>query len=590
MNKKYPHIISHAEVSIRDATDDDYYRPAALIHCCKVIDIRITEKLCNLISCNSQKEMGTCSPKEEASFYRVGDDSFDIQCQPACFNIIPKNNPKEITTDMPHLNFHKNECIILPPTVAYCEKPYYRSNNHFERRLNDMPTGFSREPDPTSTIGWKYKFNETYCEYFDEKLLDNGNCGLAWYNTIGDFLGLGFLKQINSSINVLFTDKPFDIPTNLPPLPTQIPNEYTLSGWKSNINEKFKIPEIIDTTPQAIKTVLHAKHSLEQQHQIFKKMNKKPVKSIGTDFQNMIEDALNDMNFIEKLIAIFGVNHLAQEALEGVKSYCIKLIEKLGPIVGKEMLLLTESFGSKVLTEALSIACVNSAIRFSLMSVTTSALFLSKLAISAASVIGWILIIGVFVDLIFQFWDPFGYKNILPLESLDLFVHYGEQILRNQLNTDNPIFTFEMLASKLLTQDELMELNIGTFRDSLTYLNSLTVNSEGKFIDHGDEIIINGDLQSFSDAYSRAHAKHLRFNLTNYNKFNESFEQQAKLNNKLSISGILCGIFASVLYVFKLNVLAFMMIIIMIVSFIMARYDLISSHLTEAFKELKYTI
>lgn len=592
MYEKAPHITSHLQIILRSATDEDYYIPAALIDSCKVIDVKITKNLCELINCTSTKEHGLCTPLDQTSYYYLGDNEFDLQCQPACFNLIDKkNHPKEteVKPDMFGVNYFEDNCMILPPITTYLEKPEIRSDTYYEHRLNDMPTGFSREYDEKSDVGFKYTMNETYCNYFDEILLDTGNCGQKWNAIISDYLGLSFVKQINSAIKVVFTNKPFDVPSNLPPKPTNIPEKFTLQGWKKNIDSSFQIPDLINTNPKKITNITHFRHKFEHAYQNAPKSDSSKVEIDWVDkLTNLFQDSLNDVNFLEKMILILEGQHLTDVTLSAIKSFCLQYIEKLGPILGKELLLLTEEIGSKILSESLSVVCINTAIKFSLSMVTKSAIFLAKFTVAAASVVGWVLFIGIFIDMIFQFWDPFGYKNMLPSESLEMLMKNGELALRNQLDTDIPNFTFEMLYMKILTPDEILQININSFKEVTIYLNALVVNSDGNFIDRGEIITINGNENDLNKALIRNNAKKVRFNLKNYNQYNENFLKQAKLNNNLINLSLASGFISILLYILQINILAFIFIIITIFIFILARIDLYSCNIIKALNEIKF--
>jgi hypothetical protein len=126
MLQKAPHLTSHLAYTVKDATDQDLYIPHPLINASKVIKVEIGKELCELLSCNPAKEKEMCRPKDETSYYRVGDDGFDMLCQPACFNVSakPTYNPDETQQpDMPMLNYHDNTCRLVPSSmVTYLEK------------------------------------------------------------------------------------------------------------------------------------------------------------------------------------------------------------------------------------------------------------------------------------------------------------------------------------------------------------------------------------------------------------------------------------------------------------------------------------
>lgn len=64
--------------------------------------------------------------------YYVGDDGFNVQCQPACFNTSYKstyNTDGVRSVDTPQLTWYNNSCLIVNDTITiYLEKPYFRSD------------------------------------------------------------------------------------------------------------------------------------------------------------------------------------------------------------------------------------------------------------------------------------------------------------------------------------------------------------------------------------------------------------------------------------------------------------------------------
>lgn len=257
MYQRAPHLVSWIEYDLRNATHDDYYIPATLTDSCKIIDIRITKTLCELLSCNASKEQDVCVPEEHASYYYVGDNAYDVQCQPACFNTAVKmtyTDDGARAADTPMLNFHNGKCRVLHSgIISWLEKPFYRSDTKFERRVNDMPTGFTRIPsDNPYGGGITYKTNETYCHYYDRNLQEDGSCD----ETLGEkishsLLGEALINTIKSSVRILINNNvPFPLPENLPKLPNELKSIHTLNGWKANINKDFKLPDLIDIKPK----------------------------------------------------------------------------------------------------------------------------------------------------------------------------------------------------------------------------------------------------------------------------------------------------------------------------------------------------
>lgn len=285
-----------------------------LIHACKVITVDITKKACDSISCNPTKEDDVCKPYENASYYYVGDDKFDLQCQPACFNTKQKKiyapDGKQ-ATETPFLNFNNGKCRYVPtPMVSYLEKSFYRSQTIYEKRVNDMPTGFSRiKSDNPFGSGFDYEFNKSYCGYYDLDFLENGNCGESWLGFLADsVIGMHFINAVKSVPGLIFNNnKPFDIPAGVPALPESIPKNKTVDGWKNDINSEFIVPELIDTTPKEInlQNISNSRHRLDYLHNNFHTPSETINLNVDENWLDKLTEALtnglNDLNMLEQL-------------------------------------------------------------------------------------------------------------------------------------------------------------------------------------------------------------------------------------------------------------------------------------------------
>lgn len=250
---KAPHLTSHLKYTIKPATDEDFYIPRTLIGKAKLLDVVVTEYLCTQkLSCNSFKEKDTCKPNEAASLYYVGDDgSYDVQCQPSCFNTksVPVySDKKQRLTDTPHLSWHRDKCHYVPSTyVSYLEKSYYRDEKKYVYRKNDMPTGFSRiKSKNIYGSGFDYVGNNAYCDYFGKHYnSDSDNCEMtAWEKVLDAIIGENVIDFMKSSANIMAGKGTVFDPPNLPPLPN-LPDIYKLDNWKNDIDATFVAPPIL---------------------------------------------------------------------------------------------------------------------------------------------------------------------------------------------------------------------------------------------------------------------------------------------------------------------------------------------------------
>ncbi|ACH96256.1 p74 protein [Oryctes rhinoceros nudivirus] len=679
--ERAPHIASWLEISIRDATNDDYYIPATLKDSAKVVSVKIPEKLCTLLSCTPMKERDTCKPNEAASYYYVGTEQYDVQCQPSCYHLAAKisyDDSGARAVDIPQLNWNKmqQECrLVNSAMVSWLEKTFYRSDTKYELRVNDMPTGFSRiESDNPYGCGWTYKTNAAYCQYYDRTLQSDGSCDMTLLEKIVDaVIGQTLINYVKSSIRMLTNNGvPFALPSNLPTLPSELKPEHTLEGWRNNINADFVVPELIDTKPK-----LESAYSESMSRGRRKKRNVDTAETIH-DFRRRAElESVDDMsNFMrshvgmaldpEKVVIIgrktaqqrkqqqqqkaqpevkrrtkrsarfniragtttqppqgttkltdddgneiptnesddstskkwheyvkdvfililkmfsdpntylnLGIDFAMDAALKKIKSLALKVVEKMSTYLAKGMLDVTGSIGTKVLVtgiRGLSVKLVtNMAIRIG----AKIAIMLAKILAAAASVIGWLLVGTMLLDMLFSFWDPFGYNNMFPPELPNDMMESGELAFRQSLESATATFKFDNLAAIILSEDELLEIQLSSLIDRMIYLDALVVNSEGSRINKGPEINLqDGTKYDMELAQNAGMAERVKFDPKTFEEYNDKFMVRVNLNKYLNYIAGSSVIIAGVFMVTRLPILCMVAIIVAVVALALSRLEL----------------
>lgn len=584
MYKKSPHLTSWLNVTVRDATDADFYVPATLQHVAKVIKVELTETACKMLSCNPMKEKTNCQPNEKASYYRVGDDGFDVQCQPACFHTAVKATYEKNgsrASDTPMLNWNAGKChLVNGPVVAWLEKPFYRSETKYELRVNDMPTGFSRIPDTSNPYGSgiTYRTNDAYCQYYDRIRDPSGSCEMSlWEQIVDPLLGMSLVNSVRSSIRMMSNgNKPFDEPTNLPDYPKELPPIYTYSGWKANVNPDFKLPSTIDPTPvhpdknarrrrrdTAAATTPEDKRR-EQETETFRDPDnasemmrnsiyagrhpsdastrvieppkpedpklpkwRETLKKIFTG----ILHALTTQDFWNQV----GIDMVVSNVLDRMKGLCAKLVEKLSALLTKDAVRTLGAVGIRVLSTAIESTAIRVVVGAALRIGARLAIMLAKLVGAAASVIGWILLIGALIDLMFGIWDPYGYKNLFPPEYPRTIMSNAEMSLRQSMASGSATFEFMNLVNLTLTEDEVMEIQLQSLLDRVIYLDSLVVNSEGSRLEKGREVDLNTAPDSeFESAKNATIAERTRFTVDAFLEDTRRFDTRVRMNRFLN--------------------------------------------------------
>lgn len=630
MHKNAPHLVSHLKITVRDATNADYYVPKSLKHAAKVMTIDMSEKLCSMLSCNPVKEQDPCTPNTAASYYYVGDNAYDIQCQPSCFNTAKKityNEDGSRVPDVPMLNWHSGECrIVNSNIVSWLEKTFYRSDTKYETRVNDMPTGFSRVPSANKYgCGFTYKNNKTYCDYYDRSFADDGTCSLNIWETILDAtVGMSVINNLKSSIRMLVNGKvPFSLPDNLPKLP-DLPKAYTLAGWRDDVDPTFVLPELIDTAPKApTRRTRRAaanetaddddddgddRSSLdpaEMSNFMRSRMGLPKTKPLsdenaggGSGEQHTWLD-----NAKEMLISIlqmmterdfwinYGIDMVATAILDKLKSTVIKVAAKLSAFLAKGGLKLGGSLGIRVLGGGLRGILIHTVANTVLRTAARAAVILSKMLVAASSVIGWILLITMFLDLLFQFWDPYGYNNLFPAELPNDMMQSGELALRQAMQTATANYTFDNLARVLLSDDELLGIQIESLVDRLTYLDSLVVNSEGSRIDKGVEIDTDNNLTEnhMTVASTQLIARRVRFDRETFDRYNQRFTDRVELNRLMNYSAAASLVLSALVTVFTgFSLLAVVLLLITLIILCLTMYNVYGDELLDLYTIYKH--
>ncbi|XP_039299746.1 uncharacterized protein LOC120355442 [Nilaparvata lugens] len=641
--RKAPHLASHLKIDIRDATDADFYIPATLKHASKVVNIEITKTLCDMLSCNPSKEKGMCNENDKATYYYVGDDGWDIQCQPACFNTIETkvyNEQGQRKTNTPMLNYHNGKCrLVNSPIVTYLEKPFFRSTVKYETRLNDMPTGFSRRPPVAENeygCGLDYRTNKTYCQYYDRHLMSDGSCSMTkWEKVLDSVIGMSLINSIKSSIRVVSNQHvPFELPEHLPPLPTQIPDMYTLDGWKNNIDKSFIVPPLIDTRPkQHNNTGSRSKRStadntnqhdrrrstenelldFETMSPFMKKQYNIPhttdqgggggggrikraaipggaITSTSVDrFKEVFLEMLHILTTDPKFWLMLGMNIATDWSIDYIKTLCARLIEQMTKYVSVKMIDMSAMVGSRVLAACLRSLSVKLVTGTVARIGSKSAIMLAKIASAATSVVGWFLISAMIFDMILTVWDPFGYKNLFPATFPSDMMANGELALRQAFGKATTDYEFDMFVDTVLSQEEIIMLQVDSMIDRLIYLDALIVNSNGTRLDKGQLVYLGqSSAQQMKIAANAAMAKRVQFNPRTYQQYNQAFLDRMRISKALNYVSMGSAVVGIVVWlVFHLNTLGILLAIIAICLFALNRYTLENDLLVDLFRQLR---
>lgn len=809
LNMRAPHLTSWLSVSIRSATNEDYYVPRLLRDSAKVITVSMTEHLCEKLSCNAKTDTGeACTPDTPASYYRVGDtDTYDLQCQPACFHVKAQNisnvytdissgnDQKDTFTQSMPLVWRSEKCRRCDPTLRlYMEKPITRSAARYETRLNDLPTGFSRK---TNTDTWflsppfLYEINKTYCDYFDLRFDEpDRKCVEYWYQTALDYtIGRGLIYAGKSLITKWTTGTLFPMPELPGKPPSQVPQMYTLEGWRNDINPDFTVPALIDTRPKVpesdgtdnsggtddsnnsngnneqqppsnnepettqppannetesannnieetkpptngaqtetpnnsglepmtrMRTLIEHRNNNQQEtnkstidelqnrseflrfrevgvtsEQVWQYMERARVrlselpnissseedrKRFESVKENIWLELLQNLNktksnrgqkhmvsndeqqspfghkrvkrshvpgasepmswlratvraedtvinkppevpqtgklttqkkaqlLIEGLVetllsgdlaAQIAIDFATAEAFKQFRLLCIKAIERLSTsaiqIAAERM---AGAVGRNILTTVFSQSMARAVERTIVSTVLKSAVAMARIAALMSTVVGTALAIWQLFDVIFVFWDPYGYNNVTSREALRDMVEQSERTFITTITQKSLFFEMEDLVQSILTIEDILDLEMTAMVDLTTYYETLTVNSEGQFIDRGEPLDIatmrsigpSQGITPLTELYSKSIR---RLDTDSYERFNYEFIARTRIVRMLNAVGVFVCMVGVLSLALLMLTLAVVLIVLGLCILTLARLNVTTDALVEVYMSIK---
>lgn len=479
INEKYPHIGGDLIYTIKQAdSDKDYYYPNSFKSNAIMVDVNITKELCEKISCNSATNKGACKVDEEASLYRVGDtDTFKIQCEPACFNLknqtVFDDDGNESVQSYKFKWNNNDKCEFVNSAVTWMELPIYRSLEIYEKRLNDLEIGFNYDDDLDL-----YFYNKYYCNvYFDDFDSGKKNCKTKWYDTIANVVvGENIMKLAKAGISYLKNGNTI-IPSGLPN-PPAIDTKWKLENWKKSINEKFIVPNT-EITLDGVKV----KRSIEEAKDETSAESKSSQSVLDSILSGLLESVIST-EFLENIAIDMSTTLLMSQ----LKEFTLKILEKLTTKLSEVVLKLNVKLFENVLKASVVNVTKNVIQVLAVRSVGLLFQFLSKSLALLSTGIGIVLMVAQLFDILFAFWDPMGFNSKYPDGYLDKLYDNAKYALRKQLNTNDPVLTFDYLCSMLLSESELTQIGLQSFGYCYDYLSHLTINSTGVRIDLGQEL------------------------------------------------------------------------------------------------------
>lgn len=605
--KNYPHIASKLKYEIYDAdTNQDYYFRDSFANRAIMTNVIVTEDACDSLKCVPWKPSGPCKAEDEARLYRVGQtDNYEVACGPACYHLkdgITYNESGEPEVNIPNVAYNKfnDRCMFTTPAQTWMEFPLSRDTSRYAKRLNNFELGFDKVDDKNFLNGFKYKYNQYYCDQFETSLKDD-NCVEPWWNilvkvTVGDAL----FKTMQASIRQITTGTSMK-PSNLPD-PPEIDPMYLVVNWKRDVRTNFTVPDPETEDRNALRPtfvtiskpkggissgkrrILDAKKSVTirkprkvrdsksdldtAKDQINIAMADIMGANLKTSTGTKIMEALKNMFLNEEFLLGLGVDYI-------IDSFIPRIMKTLTGRLSSMILKLTTRLGSSIGTSILRSATVATTARI----VTSMAgklvskvvLALGRMAAMASSVVGIILIVSALMDILFAYFDPMGFNNQFPKGYLDDLQTAYDSALRQQTGLSQPELNFDVLTTYLLSENEILEISFEEFIWVFEYLDHLVVNSEGSRIDKGDELDLNEyDDETVNDMLDEMAANDLKIYTQNELKeFEENHFKRLKIVQSLNILGMLFIVIGTALMIVN-PILSMLVILFAIFLFILS--------------------
>lgn len=250
IDSKHPNIARKVRYTIQDADKniDYYYRDDFQDRAIRVT-MRIDETLCDFIKCVPWFTDGPCKPGDEARYYRLGDsDKFELACGPMCYNLddqVTFDDDGEAQVQFPTVVYNKysKKCLFDSLAKNWMDTPLSRSDARYETRLNNFEIGFTREETPETMTGYRYNYNQYYCENFAANYnRSTRNCELPWYNSVLDaVIGMSFINTATAAIRQAVTGSSL-IPSGVAD-PPPIDSRWKVMNWRTNVKAEAIIPD-----------------------------------------------------------------------------------------------------------------------------------------------------------------------------------------------------------------------------------------------------------------------------------------------------------------------------------------------------------
>jgi hypothetical protein len=624
------HIYSHTicKIQMANADRDYFYEPQFHDKAIKVT-WKFNDTGCKMISCNPVfPPSQICQPSNNVAgsmSFLSGSSTWVTACQPACYNTRLSDNKSstggntKMDPQSPYTLWNGSKCYIESVQwLQFLTDPLKRVTSD-----SDKPdtTGFdieiyTNEDNDSILTG---HITEQYCREhyldFDEHAKECDLTGFSYYLSflIGDSLikltkkateeleevitGLEneyklVLGKARESFWENLTNWQNNIKYNVLPIPIDVKlsdlgithktmhmiwtNEYAhlTDGRNDKLNGRLIEPLLIYKTPSTSK--------FKSQ---FKSASKLKSASINESFQfSKLQDWVKDvLNFVlnvygqlltpEGLLTI-GIQVATEEMLklaaEQLRKVSTDLISRL--IADNLLRLVQTKMSVRLLGAIVSTSIINNAIEQISLFVGKLALAAAKISAEALSVVGWLLIFGPLLDLIFTFWDPL--KINAPTFSDDVLKQLGQGMLKTRQLMYNGKRTLELepeawwkvfvVGNSQKFANENLLLQMAFLGD---YFSARTLNSDGSSFNWNQDLInTDTDMATIHRSLQQFNVNNMLFKMDDLELYEkDSYKRASWLHslNQYFLIAALCCCGASIIFKPTIGLLLLIIIVIL---------------------------
>nr|AEU04749.1 P74 [Spodoptera litura MNPV X17] len=528
---KMPHIL--VDYEIRAANNNDYYVPPLLAHKAIHVKFKFSKRGCESMTCYPFHETGPINANTPTNYTQTSETAI-MYGQPACYNldrVAATREGGENEVQAPELRYTRNDQCLLVDTVSkmYFNSPYMRTDEHLIKGVDDV-LAFNVHPDsdllfPERFVG---TFNEAYCRRFGRSLV-NGGCSMQWWESlIGFVLGDTIYITLKMLANNVFSELRsfgYKRPSSMLPAPPTVDSQKILDDWR-NVRDpmadvdfeiafaEYKTLADLGLNDFLNKLVYRAEVGFSREH-VSRSLQYRVATSLAqtydgadSDLEAIISQFLEDNALILGIATSFGFDYL----FDAIKAILKRINTTLIPLLKQMLVNTSREVTTRLLGETYKAAVTQAFNRIAIKTISTIAKALTRIAIKAASIIGIILIIVSIGDLILGLWDPFGYNNMFPREyPEDLSMSFLTAYFASLNNGTRDLIEFLPEYFEELVDVEGDDiLTIDALSDTLEYVASLTVNSNGQMLEFDnsekiedfDEVTLVGSALASSALYT----------------------------------------------------------------------------------------